>query len=67
MITLLDSAVVSQIAVPELTYQADLLQARTFRAFETYFVVTLIYLSLTVALRRAMLFGQSRLLLSGSR
>ena len=62
VITLLDSAVVSQIAVRELTYEADLLQARTFRAFETYFIVTLIYLALTVALRRSMLFGQSRLL-----
>jgi polar amino acid transport system permease protein len=62
VITLLDSAVVSQIAVRELTYEADLLQARTFRAFETYFVVTLIYLALTVALRRIMLVGQSRFL-----
>ena len=41
---MLESAVVSQIAVRELTYEADMLQARTFRAFETYFVVTLVYL-----------------------
>jgi polar amino acid transport system permease protein len=67
VITLLDSAVVSQIAVRELTYEADLLQARTFRAFETYLVVTLIYLALTVALRRTMLFGQLRLLSAGAR
>ena len=41
---MLESAVVSQIAVRELTYEADMLQARTFRAFETYLVVTLVYL-----------------------
>ena len=46
------SAVVSQIAVRELTYEADMLQARTFRAFETYLVVTLVYLALSIALRR---------------
>ncbi len=40
VIMMLESAVVSQIAVRELTYEADMLQARTFRAFETYFVVT---------------------------
>jgi polar amino acid transport system permease protein len=62
VITLLDTAVVSQIAVRELTYEADLLQARTFLPFETYFIVSLIYLALTIGLRRTMLFGQSRLL-----
>jgi len=67
VITLLDSAVVSQIAVRDLTYEADLLQARTFRAFETYFVVTMIYLVLTVALRRTLLFAQSRWRLAGAR
>ncbi|TIN13640.1 MAG: amino acid ABC transporter permease, partial [Mesorhizobium sp.] len=44
IIMMLESAVVSQIAVRELTYEADMLQARTFRAFETYFVVTMVYL-----------------------
>ncbi len=62
VITMLESAVVSQIAVSELTYQADLLQARTFRAFETYLVVTLIYLGLSIALRRGMIAGGRRLL-----
>ena len=44
---------VSQIAVRELTYEADMLQARTFRAFETYLVVTLVYLGMSIGLRRA--------------
>ena len=48
VIMMLESAVVSQIAVPELTFEADMLQARTFRAFETYFVVTLVYLGLSI-------------------
>jgi polar amino acid transport system permease protein len=56
IIMMLESAVVSQIAVRELTHQADLWQARTFRAFETYFVVAMIYLVLAVTLRRLMVF-----------
>lgn len=52
VIMMLESAVVSQIAVSELTHEADLWQARTFRAFETYFVVALVYLGLAVTLRR---------------
>lgn len=52
VIMMLESAVVSQIAVSELTFEADMLQARTFRAFETYLIVTLVYLGLSIALRR---------------
>lgn len=62
VITMLKSAAVSQIAVRELTYEADLLQARTFRAFETYLVVTLVYLALSIALRRLMMAGDRRFL-----
>lgn len=64
VITMLESAVVSQIAVRDLTYEADLMQSQTFRAFETYGLITLIYLALSVLLRRAlrqggrMLFGR---------
>lgn len=57
IIIMLESAVVSQIAVQDLTYEADVLQARTFRAFETYFVVTLIYLGLATLMRRVMMTG----------
>ena len=52
IIMMLESAVVSQIAVRELTHQADLWQSRTYRAFETYFVVAMIYLAMAVTLRR---------------
>jgi polar amino acid transport system permease protein len=62
VITMLESAAVSQIAVRDLTYEADLLQARTFRSFETYLIVTLVYLLLSVALRRLMLAGDKRFL-----
>jgi polar amino acid transport system permease protein len=62
VIMMLESAAVSQIAVPELTYQADMLQARTFRSFETYLVVAAVYLALSMVLRRAMVAGGSRLL-----
>ncbi|RWP02951.1 MAG: amino acid ABC transporter permease [Mesorhizobium sp.] len=62
VIMMLESAVVSQIAVRELTYEADMLQARTFRAFETYFVVTMVYLVLSMGLRRLLVSGGRRAL-----
>jgi polar amino acid transport system permease protein len=64
VIMMLESSVVSQIAVRELTYEADLLQARTFRAFETYFIITLVYLGLSIGLRR-LLFGIARRTIPG--
>lgn len=65
IIMMLESAVVSQIAVRELTYEADMLSARTFRAFETYFVITLVYLALSVGLRRLLIAGGKRALSPG--
>ena len=65
VIMMLESAVVSQIAVRELTYEADMLQARTYRAFETYLIVTLVYLALSVALRRLLVAGGRRVLGAG--
>jgi polar amino acid transport system permease protein len=65
VIMMLESAVVSQIAVRELTYEADMLQARTFRAFETYLVVTLVYLGLSVILRRLLVTVGQRTLSAG--
>ena len=64
IIMMLESAVVSQIAVRELTYEADMLQARSFRAFETYLVVTAVYLALSIALRRVLVAGGRKLLAS---
>jgi polar amino acid transport system permease protein len=65
VIMMLESAVVSQISVRELTYEADMLQARTFRAFETYLVVTAVYLGLSIVLRRLMIAGGRKVLGGG--
>jgi polar amino acid transport system permease protein len=48
------SAVISQISVEDLTYAANFIQSRNFRAFETYIVSTLAYLCLAFVLRRAL-------------
>jgi polar amino acid transport system permease protein len=60
IIMMLESAVVSQISVRELSQEADLLQARTFRPFETYLVVTLIYLAMSALVRRALRLSARR-------
>ena len=52
VIVMLGSAVVSQIAAEDLTFAANFIQSRNFRAFETYIVTTLIYLGLAIALRQ---------------
>jgi len=43
-----DSSLASVISVQELTYSGSLLNARTFRSFETYNVVALLYLIMTL-------------------
>ena len=67
VIILLESAVVSQIAVRDLTYAGDVIQSRTFRPFETYLIITAIYLILAVAARRVLLLLGRRLFVSGVR
>ncbi len=54
VIVMLGSAAVSQIAAEDLTFAANFIQSRTFRAFETYFVSTLIYLALAILLRQVL-------------
>ena len=54
VIVMLGSAVVSQIAAEDLTFAANYIQSRTFRAFESYLVTALIYLALAILLRQAM-------------
>ena len=54
IIVMLGSAVVSQIAAEDLTFASNFIQSRTFRAFEAYFLTTLIYLALAILLRAAM-------------
>ena len=52
IIVMLGSAVCSQISVEELSYAANLIQSRNFRAFEAFIVATLLYLALSIGLRR---------------
>ncbi|WCM88294.1 amino acid ABC transporter permease [Acidovorax sp. NCPPB 3576] len=52
VIVMLGSAVCSQISVQDLSYAANLIQSRNFRAFESFIVATGIYLVLSIALRR---------------
>jgi polar amino acid transport system permease protein len=59
VIVMLGSSVVSQISAEDLTYAANFIQSRNFRAFEVYLVVTLIYLLLAIA-TRALLRGIGR-------
>ena len=54
VITMLGSAVVSQISVPDLTYAASYIQSRNFRAFETCFFITAAYLVMALVLRAAL-------------
>jgi len=51
VIVMLGSAVCGQIATHELSYFANLIQSRNFRAFEAYIIATLLYLGLAVCLR----------------
>ncbi|KAJ9434118.1 amino acid ABC transporter membrane protein 1, PAAT family [Candidatus Pantoea symbiotica] len=55
IIVMLGSSVVSQVSYEELTFAANLIQSRTFLSFEVYFVTTLIYLVLSIAMRQLLL------------
>jgi polar amino acid transport system permease protein len=52
VIVMIGSAVCSQIAVEELSFAANFIQGRNFRAFEAYGVATVIYLVLAIVLRQ---------------
>jgi polar amino acid transport system permease protein len=52
VIVMLGSAVCSQISAEELTFGANFIQSRNFRAFEVYFVTTALYLMLAFCLRQ---------------
>lgn len=51
---MLGTSVVSQIAAQDLTFAANFIQSRNFRAFETYIVVTALYFALALLLRQAL-------------
>ncbi len=59
IIVMLGSSVVSQIAAEDLTFAANFIQSRTFRAFEAYFVSTAIYLVLAILLRQVLIAAGS--------
>ena len=51
IIVILGSAVCGQISTEELSYSANLIQSRNFRAFEAFIVAAAIYLSLAIVMR----------------
>ena len=61
IIVMLGSAVCSQISVEDLSYAANLIQSRNFRAFEAFIIATLIYLALSIGLRRLLNWAGPRL------
>ncbi len=62
IIVMLGSAVCGQIATQELSYYANLIQSRNFRAFESYIIATLIYLALAIALRQLLSWAGPKLI-----
>lgn len=54
VIVMLGSAVVSQVAAQDLTFAANFIQSRNFRAFETYFLITGVYLGLSLLTRQTL-------------
>lgn len=62
---LLDSAVVSLIAVEELTWATTFIETRNFRSFETFFFSSLVFLLISFALRRSLLKIGERYLSKG--
>ncbi len=60
IIVMLGSAVCGQISTPELSYAANLIQSRNFRAFESFIVATALYLVLAIALRRLLQWAGPR-------
>lgn len=62
VIVMLGSAVCSQISTEELSFAANLIQSRNFRAFESFIVATALYLLLAMAVRSALNWAGPRFL-----
>ncbi|MFT7722847.1 MAG: amino acid ABC transporter permease [Roseateles sp.] len=60
IIVMLGSAVCGQISTEELSYAANLIQGRNFRAFEAFIVATGLYLVLAVLARRLLTWAGPR-------
>ena len=67
IIVMLGSAVCGQIATEELSYSANLIQSRTFRAFEVFMVATMLYLLLSIGARAVLGWAGPRFLFGGGR
>ena len=52
IIVMLGSAVCSQISTEELSFAANFIQSRNFRAFETYLLTTALYLVMAILVRQ---------------
>lgn len=52
IIVMLGSAVCSQISTEELSFAANFIQSRNFRAFETYLLTTALYLVMAILIRQ---------------
>src|SRR3954471_19092132 len=66
IIVMLGSAVCGQISTEELSYAANLIQSRNFRAFEAFIIATGIYLVLAIGLRRLLNWVGPRFLFGGT-
>ena len=62
---LLDSAVVSLIAVEDLTWATTFIETRNFRSFETFFLSSLLFLLMSFGLRRSLLIVGQRVVARG--
>jgi polar amino acid transport system permease protein len=67
IIVMLGSAVCGQIATEELSYAANLIQSRNFRAFEAFIVATALYLLLSMGVRALLNWAGPRFLFGGKR
>ncbi|NBS09388.1 MAG: amino acid ABC transporter permease [Betaproteobacteria bacterium] len=67
IIVMLGSAVCGQISTEELSYAANLIQSRNFRAFEAFIVAAALYLMLSMATRASLNWLGRRWLFGGRR
>ena len=67
IIVMLGSAVCGQISTEELSFAANLIQSRNFRAFEAFIIATGIYLLLSVGVRALLNWAGPRYLFGGRR
>ncbi|AOW14718.1 polar amino acid ABC transporter permease [Hydrogenophaga crassostreae] len=67
IIVMLGSAVCGQISTEELSFAANLIQSRNFRAFEAFIIATGIYLVLSIGVRGLLNWAGPRYLFGGRR